>query len=403
MPWQVHLVTVLKDHRELCAVIKLSLWVTKVTAQALGLAIATIVVQKHDLWLELVEMKEAKKLKFLDIPQAGLFDEEVEAFTVHGSAVNTSCFTVPRPLRSSPAQHCRPVAALSAVPAPTYTEPPVQSQCQRLQKKTGSTSCQPTMKSLPKDSNWSSEWTFAQCMQSSPKDGKDHIHFPSGGPGLSDFCENFWFNFKREGNVRHWRESFLKKEQISHPLHITPVNDVIGSHGHDGHALNTSDAVSTNANPSPPGAVQQCMPTCLLLLHKVLWCGPWAPVSDWALRGDLPLYMAVSLDMGSHALKLSCLRNSTSPRASHWLARLEPDPALKIRGVQRIGPMSHYIHQRAKCTVVTKVLPHISHCLYFTWLTDNPGYSLAEVSHGILLNPQHVYKGSRVAHSDIIY
>ncbi len=45
---------------------KNSLWVTKVTAQALGLAIATMVVQKHDLWLELVEMKEAKKVKFLD-------------------------------------------------------------------------------------------------------------------------------------------------------------------------------------------------------------------------------------------------------------------------------------------------------------------------------------------------
>lgn len=144
-------------------------------------------------------------------------------------------------------------------------------------------------------------------------------------------------------------------------MHITPVKDVIGSHGHDDHALNTSDAVSTNANPSPPaGAVQQCMPTCLLLLPHVLWCGPWAPVSGWALRGDLPLYMAVSLNMGSHALKVSCLRN----RASHWLAQLEPDPALKIRGVQRIGPMSHYIHQRIKGTIVTKILPHTSHCLY---------------------------------------
>lgn len=66
MPWQVYLATVLKDLRELCKVIKNSLWVTKVTAQALGLAIAAMVVQKHELWLELVEIKEAKKVKFLD-------------------------------------------------------------------------------------------------------------------------------------------------------------------------------------------------------------------------------------------------------------------------------------------------------------------------------------------------
>ncbi len=156
-----------------------------------------------------------------------------------------------------------------------------------------------------------------------------------------------------------------------------------------GHALNTSDAVSTNSNPSPPaGAVQQCMPTCLLLLPHVLRCGPWAPVSAWALRGDLPLYMAVSLDMGSHALKVSCLWNSTSPRASHWLAQLETDPAFKIRDVQRIGPMSHYIHQRTKCTVVTKILLHISHCFPVnsqSWVFIRWSFTLYIAKHTIFL------------------
>ena len=34
----------------------------------------------------------------------------------------------------------------------------------------------------------------------------------------------------------------MKKKQISNPLHITPLM-MSGSHGHDGHALNNSDAI----------------------------------------------------------------------------------------------------------------------------------------------------------------
>ncbi len=105
--------------------------------------------------------------------------------------------------------------------------------------------------------------------------------------------------------------------------------DVGGPCGGGGKAINQVSSIKFDTcwRLFTTGAVQQCMPTCLLLLSHVLWCGPWAPVSGWALRGDLPLYMVVSLNMGSHALKVSCLRN----RASHWLAQLEPDPALKIR------------------------------------------------------------------------
>ncbi|KAL0183821.1 hypothetical protein M9458_019517, partial [Cirrhinus mrigala] len=53
------------------------------------LAVATMVLQKHDLWSELMEMKEAKKVIFLDTPisQAGLFDEAVEAFPQQFMAV----------------------------------------------------------------------------------------------------------------------------------------------------------------------------------------------------------------------------------------------------------------------------------------------------------------------------
>ncbi|KAI2659532.1 ORF V: Enzymatic polyprotein [Labeo rohita] len=55
---------------------------TKVTAQALGRAMSTMVVQERHLWLNLAEMRDAEKARFLDAPisQAGLFGETVEEF-----------------------------------------------------------------------------------------------------------------------------------------------------------------------------------------------------------------------------------------------------------------------------------------------------------------------------------
>ncbi|KAI2643946.1 ORF V: Enzymatic polyprotein [Labeo rohita] len=55
---------------------------TKVTAQALGRAMSTMVVQERHLWLNLAEMRDAEKVRFLDAPisQAGLFGETVEEF-----------------------------------------------------------------------------------------------------------------------------------------------------------------------------------------------------------------------------------------------------------------------------------------------------------------------------------
>lgn len=50
--------------------------------------------------------------------------------------------------------------------------------------------------------------------------------------------------------------SVSRKEQISHPLHITPANDVNGSGGHDGHASSVSVAVTTDVNSSPPVAIR---------------------------------------------------------------------------------------------------------------------------------------------------
>lgn len=57
-------------------------FVTKVTAQAVGRAKSTLVVQEPHLWLCLPDMKDANKNKFLNalVSQADLFGESVENF-----------------------------------------------------------------------------------------------------------------------------------------------------------------------------------------------------------------------------------------------------------------------------------------------------------------------------------
>lgn len=61
----------------------------EVKAQALGQAMSTLVVKEHHLWLNLVEMKDAKKVLFLDAPlsQDGLFGNTVEEFSKQFLAV----------------------------------------------------------------------------------------------------------------------------------------------------------------------------------------------------------------------------------------------------------------------------------------------------------------------------
>ncbi len=68
--------------QELRTATDLALWVTKVTARALGQTMSTLVVQEHHLWLTLADMRESDKHRFLDSPisQAGLFGEAVEDF-----------------------------------------------------------------------------------------------------------------------------------------------------------------------------------------------------------------------------------------------------------------------------------------------------------------------------------
>ncbi len=70
-------VTTLTVLHELRAATDLALRATKVTAQSLGRAMSTLVVQERHLWLCLADMKEQEKVQFLNAPvsQTGLFGD----------------------------------------------------------------------------------------------------------------------------------------------------------------------------------------------------------------------------------------------------------------------------------------------------------------------------------------
>ncbi|KAL0158577.1 hypothetical protein M9458_046653, partial [Cirrhinus mrigala] len=97
--WQVHQAKALKQlhhggpdprlMQELRTATDFALRATKVTARSLGQVMSTMVVQERHLWLNLPQMSDADKVRFLDAPisQAGLFSDTVEDFALQFSAV----------------------------------------------------------------------------------------------------------------------------------------------------------------------------------------------------------------------------------------------------------------------------------------------------------------------------
>lgn len=75
--------------QELCSSTDFALWATKVTAQALGQTMSTLVVQERHLWLNLAETWKAEKVCFLNAPisQVALFNKTVEDLEQQFSAV----------------------------------------------------------------------------------------------------------------------------------------------------------------------------------------------------------------------------------------------------------------------------------------------------------------------------
>lgn len=78
--------------RELCSVTNLALRAMKATSQAIGRSKASLVVLECYLWLNLMEIKDADKVPFLDAPvqPSGLFGPAVEGFAERFTAAQKS-------------------------------------------------------------------------------------------------------------------------------------------------------------------------------------------------------------------------------------------------------------------------------------------------------------------------
>ncbi len=102
--------------QELCTATDFALRATKVTARSLGKAMSTMVVQERHPWLNLAEMKDVDKARFLDAPisQAGLFSDTVEGFAQQFSAVQ---------LQSEAIQHILPRLDAPSTAAPVCPSP----------------------------------------------------------------------------------------------------------------------------------------------------------------------------------------------------------------------------------------------------------------------------------------
>ncbi|XP_057179662.1 uncharacterized protein LOC130547610 [Triplophysa rosa] len=108
--------------QELRTATGLALRATKVTARALGRALSTMVVQERHLWLNLAQMSDAEKVRFLDAPiaQGGLFGDTVEDFAQQFSTVKkqTEAISHILPRRDSAARRPSSSRAASASQQP---------------------------------------------------------------------------------------------------------------------------------------------------------------------------------------------------------------------------------------------------------------------------------------------
>ncbi len=127
--------------QELRTVTDFALRVTKVMARSLGKAMSTMEVQERHLWLNLAEMKDADKARFLDAPisQAGLFGDTVEGFAQQFSAVQHQTEAIqhilPRrdaPSTAAPGARSQSARRRGRPPASSRAAPPQAESTHRL-------------------------------------------------------------------------------------------------------------------------------------------------------------------------------------------------------------------------------------------------------------------------------
>ncbi len=118
---------------ELHSVTDLALRATKMTTQAIGRSMASLVVLERHLWLNLTEMKYADKIPFLDSPvfPTGLFGPAVEGFAERFTAVQKAMrHFLPKHSSSAVTTSC-PKMALTQHPAkakPPVAQPTTKSE-----------------------------------------------------------------------------------------------------------------------------------------------------------------------------------------------------------------------------------------------------------------------------------
>lgn len=102
--------------QELHSATDYALWATEVTAQTLGRALSMLVVQERHLLLNLAEMRDAKKVHFLDAPisQVGFFGDTMEEFTQQFSLVKQQTEAI---------KHIPPRRGSGPCPAPSKHQP----------------------------------------------------------------------------------------------------------------------------------------------------------------------------------------------------------------------------------------------------------------------------------------
>ncbi len=194
--------------QELRSATDFALRATKVTARSLGKAMSTMVVQERHLWLNLAEMKEVNKARFLDAPisQAGLFGDTVEGFAQQFSAVQQQTEAIQHilPWRDAPstaAPGARPQSARrrGRPPASSRAAPPqAESTPRPARRASHRRAAPPTSQPGPKSSrkslkrHWRGKPGDVGICSFSGDGENSAAPSPSGGPG-GEFSVSFCF------------------------------------------------------------------------------------------------------------------------------------------------------------------------------------------------------------------
>ncbi len=223
--------------QELRTATDFALWATKVTARSLGKAMSTMVVQEHHLWLNLAEMMDADKARFLDAPisQAGLFGDTVEGFAQQFSAVQQQTEAIQYIRRDAPStaapgarpqsarlRGCPPASSRAAPPQAESTHRPAHRASRRRAAPPAS---QPGPKSSRKSRKrpWRGQPGDVGVCSFSGDGENSAAPSPGGGPG-GESSVSFCF----------CSATFSKKEQFPFPagsqVHGTTVCDVLPPH-----------------------------------------------------------------------------------------------------------------------------------------------------------------------------